>query len=72
MADLKKQVQRGAGRTAGISHPEGGDEGENNHGARFGTHDRAERGKDGDLDRSGVSRNQGHGHPREERERGSE
>lgn len=67
MSDLKKAVQRGGGSTGGIGQPSGGDEGENNQGAEFGTSDRATRGTNRDADESGVSRNQGHGHPREER-----
>jgi hypothetical protein len=44
-----------------------GDPGEENRGAEFGTSERATRGTDRDLDRGGESKNQGHGHPREER-----
>src|SRR5690606_24189480 len=53
MADLKRAEQRGEGDTGGISHPSGGDEGENNRGAEFGTSERATRGTDRDADRSG-------------------
>ncbi|HET7321681.1 MAG TPA: hypothetical protein VFI96_04230 [Longimicrobiaceae bacterium] len=68
MTDLRKGVQRGeTPNTVGVGDPSGGERGEHNRGPQFGTHDRAERGKDGDLDPSGVSKNQGHGHPREER-----
>ncbi len=66
MTDLKRAEQTGTGRDAGVHHPTGEDS-ENNEGAEFGTSDRATRGTDRDLDRSGVSRNQGQGHPREER-----
>jgi hypothetical protein len=72
MADLRKGEQRGTGRTGGISSPRGGDTGEENEGAEFGTSERATRGTDRDADRSGESRNQGHGHPREERNRRGE
>jgi hypothetical protein len=67
MTDLKRGEQHGDGRTGGIDHPKGGDAGENNEGAEFGASERATRGTDRDLDRSGESMNQGHGHPREER-----
>lgn len=70
MTDLKKTEQIGNGRNAGMHHPTGGDEGENNQGAEFGTSERATRGTDRDADEGGVSRNQGHGHPREERGEG--
>ena len=69
MADLKKTIQTSGGRTTGAQTgmtPEG-TEGDHNHGAEFGASEQATRGTDRDLDRSGTSRNQGHGHPREER-----
>jgi len=69
MADLKRAEQHGEGDTGGIGHPTGRDEGENNRGAEFGTSERATRGTDRDADRSGESANQGHGPPREERNR---
>lgn len=65
MTDLKKGAQRGAGASQGITHPTGDDR-ENDTGAEFGTHDRATRGTNRDAD-PGESKNQGHGHPREER-----
>lgn len=67
MADLKRAEQQGEGRTTRIGHPSGGEAGEENRGAEFGTSERATRGTDRDLDGSGTSKNQGHGHPREER-----
>jgi hypothetical protein len=68
MSDLKKGEQTGGGRSSGVGHPSGGDEGrEENQGADFGTSERATRGTDRDLDESGESKNQGHGHTREER-----
>ena len=67
MTDLKKGAQHGSGSTGGIGHPGGGDAGEENTGAEFGTSERATRGTDRDADTSGESKNQGHGHPREER-----
>jgi hypothetical protein len=72
MTDLRRGEQRGTGRTGGISSPRGGDAGEHNQGADFGTSERATRGTNRDADRSGESRNQRHGHPREERNRRSE
>ena len=65
MSELKKTTQTGCNVTGGSTPP--GTEGDDNHGAEFGASDRATRGTDRDLDRSGESRNQGHGHPREER-----
>lgn len=65
MSDLKTTYQHPGGVTSGNT-PEG-TQGENNQGAEFGASDRATRGTDRDLDTSGESRNQGHGHPREER-----
>ncbi|HEV2146771.1 MAG TPA: hypothetical protein VGR37_05100 [Longimicrobiaceae bacterium] len=65
MADLKRTTQTGGGVRTGIT-PEG-EQGEHNQGAEFGTSDRATRGTDRDVDGSGTSKNQGHGHPREER-----
>lgn len=67
MTDLKRGEQRGDGATGGVTHPSGGDQGENNRGAEFGTSDQATRGTNRDADQSGESKNQGHGHPREER-----
>lgn len=65
MADLKKTSQTSPGVTTGITRE--GTQGDENQGAEFGTSDAATRGTDRDLDRSGTSSNQGHGHPREER-----
>ncbi|HET8654316.1 MAG TPA: hypothetical protein VFL93_02195 [Longimicrobiaceae bacterium] len=68
MADLKKGVQRGdTSETVGVGNPRGDEAGEHDRGAQFGTSERAERGTDGDLDRRGTSKNQGHGHPRPQR-----
>ena len=69
MTDLKRGEQQGSGATGHIAHPSGGDTGENNEGAEFGTSDRATRGTNRDADGAGESKNQGHGHPREERDR---
>ena len=69
MGDLKTTTQTpGGGQTAaGSGMTREGEQGDNNQGAEFGTADRATRGTDRDLDRSDTSKNQGHGHPREER-----
>jgi hypothetical protein len=64
MGDLKT-TQQGTGGYKTDSTPPG-TQGENNEGASFGTREPATRGGD-DADTSGTSRNQGHGHPREER-----
>lgn len=69
MTDLKRAEQQGSGSTAGNTPPSGDPQNESNEGAEFGTSERATRGTNRDLDRSGTSKNQGHGHPREERER---
>lgn len=65
MADLKESHQQPGNVRTG--HTREGAQGEDNRGAEFGTSERATRGTDRDLDRSGESKNQGHGHPREER-----
>ncbi|HEX6748575.1 MAG TPA: hypothetical protein VF092_14855 [Longimicrobium sp.] len=65
MGDLKKTTQMPGGATTGMT-PEG-DEGEHNRGSEFGAREPGTAGTDRDLDRSGTSINQGHGHPREER-----
>ena len=65
MSDLKTTRQTEGGATTGMT-PEG-TEGEHNQGAEFGASEAGTRGTDRDLDRSGTSKNQGHGHPREER-----
>lgn len=65
MADLKRTTQTGGGARTGMT-PEG-EQGPHNEGAEFGASDAATRGTNRDADESGTSRNQGHGHPREER-----
>lgn len=65
MGELKSTTQRPGGVNTGTTPR--GDPGEDNRGVEFGTSERATRGTDRDLDRSGESKNQGHGHPREER-----
>ena len=55
-------------RRGGIPNvPPPGESGERNAGQEFGARDAATRGTNRDADRSGQSKNQGHGHPREER-----
>ncbi len=66
MTDLKKGEQTGAGKTTGVTHPSGNDE-ENDRGGEFGTSEAATRGTNRDADETGTSVNQGHGHPRGER-----
>jgi hypothetical protein len=72
MTKLRKGEQRGAGSSTGVTHPSGGEEGEENHGAGFGTHEPGTAGTNRDADETGESMNQGHGHPREERSRRGE
>jgi hypothetical protein len=67
MADLKKTTQTDTGFQTGQTTEEAGMESEKNRGSEFGTSERGARGTDRDADASGESRNQGHGHPREER-----
>jgi hypothetical protein len=72
MTDLPKGEQRGGGRTSGVTHPRRSEEGEENRGAKFGTSEPGTAGTNRDADETGESRNQGHGHPREERNRRGE
>ena len=65
MSDLKTTHQHPGGVTSGNT-PEGS-QGENNSGAEFDASERGTRGTDRDLDTTETSKNQGHGHPREER-----
>ncbi len=65
MGELKTTHQ-GPGKVTTGNTPQC-DPGDDNQGAEFGTRDRATRGTNRDADESGQSRNQGHGHPREER-----
>ena len=65
MSELKSTTQKPGGVNTGMTPA--GDPGDGNTGAEFGTRERATRGTDRDLDRSGQSANQGHGHPRDER-----
>lgn len=70
MGDLKTTIQKEGGSGATTGMPAKGTEGDHNQGPEFGASERATRGTDRDLDRSGTSKNQGHGHPREERGEG--
>lgn len=63
VTDLKKGEQRGGGRSAGVGHSDTASEGDD----RQRKADQSARGTNRDFDESGESRNQGHGHPREER-----
>ena len=65
MGDLKTTTQKPGGATTGLT-PQG-HEGEHNRGDELGAREPGTAGTDRDLDRSGTSINQGHGHPREER-----
>jgi hypothetical protein len=69
MTELKKGEQRGAGGTAGVGPPSGGEEDEQGRVPSSAPREPSTAGTDRDLDRSGTSANQGHGHPREERGR---
>lgn len=68
MSDLKTTYQ-GSGNTSSGDTPKEV-QGENNQGDEFGAKRPATAGTDRDLDRSGESRNQGHGHPRDEQRDG--
>lgn len=72
MAKLRKGEQRGAGSSTGVSHPGGGDSGDENRGTKFGKREPGTAGTNRDADETGRSMNQGHGHPREERNRRGE
>ena len=63
--DLKRTHQQPGKVASGDTPP--GTPGEGNTGSEFGAAEPATRGTDRDLDREGRSKNQGHGHPREER-----
>jgi hypothetical protein len=65
MSDLKTTHQ-GPGNVTSGNTPKG-TQGENNSGDEFGARRPGTAGTDRDLDTSGESKNQGHGHPREER-----
>lgn len=72
MTDLKKGEQRGGGSTTGVGEPRQEGAGEKNRGAEFGTHEPGTAGTNRDADEKGASKNEGHGHPREERGRRGE
>lgn len=67
MSDLKTTRQMPGGVPTGRTPP--GEEGEENSGADFGTRRPGTAGTNRDADPSGESKNQKHGHPREERSR---
>ena len=62
MADLKTDQQGEGGFKSGMTRK--GEQGDHNEGAEFGTRAASTRGTDRDADDSGTSKNQGHGHPR--------
>ena len=65
MSNLRTTHQ-GAGNLTTGDTPRGA-QGEENRGDAFGAKRPSTAGTDRDADRSGESKNQGHGHPREER-----
>lgn len=65
MSDLKTTRQQPDGTPTGRTPP--GEQGENNRGEEFGAKRPGTAGTDRDAAPSGESMNQGHGHPREER-----
>jgi hypothetical protein len=67
MTDLKRATQTSSGGQTGRSRGGEGPEDENNRGAEFGTAERGTRGTDRDADPGNESKNQGHGHAREDR-----
>lgn len=72
MAELRKGEQRGGPNITGVTHPRRDDGGEKNRGANFGTSEPGTAGTNRDADETGQSKNEGHGHPREERGRRGE
>lgn len=68
MSDLKTTHQGPGNVTSGDTPPDA--QGERSRGEELGARQPGTAGTDRDLDRSGESRNQGHGHPREERGEG--
>jgi len=67
VTDLKRSTQTSSGAKTDMSTGQEPAEGANNQGAEFGTAERATRGTNRDADPSGESKNQGHGHAREDR-----
>lgn len=63
MGELKKGEQRGGGQTGGVGHSDGESDSERPPQRAS----ESTRGTNRDFDDGGESRNQGHGHPREER-----
>lgn len=68
MAEPEHTMQSSTGEQRGTTQR--GDRPEERE--EMGAAERSTRGTDRDLDRTGRSMNQGHGHPREERDRRSE
>jgi hypothetical protein len=67
MTDLKRTTQTTSGAKTDMSTGREGEEGAHNQGAEFGTSERGTRGTNRDAAPSNESKNQGHGHTREER-----
>jgi hypothetical protein len=67
VTDLKKTVQTSSGAQTDMSTGREDEAGANNQGAEFGTSERGTRGTNRDADASNESKNQGHGHAREDR-----
>ncbi len=65
MTNPRHETQKGEGFRTGRTP--GGEEGGRERGDGFGASEPATRGTDRDADRTGTSKNQGHGHPREKR-----
>ena len=65
MPDLRTTHQGPGNTSSGDTPP--GTRGESDRGEELGAKRPGTAGTDRDLDRSGESKNQGHGHPREER-----
>jgi hypothetical protein len=67
MSELKKGEQRGSGRTANIGQPSSEEASGSGEGEDLQGRTRSTQGTNRDFDETNQSRNQGHGHPREER-----
>ena len=72
MTDLRRGEQRGGSGTSGVTHPRDGGNDDDNRGASFGTSEPGTAGTNRDADETGRSKNEGHGHAREDRGRRGE
>jgi hypothetical protein len=68
MTDLKRSTQTQSGAQSSIASGREGSEGPENQGAEFGTAERGTRGTNRDADAGSDSKNQGHGHARNDRD----